>query len=233
MSLTQIDDAIWIAEGEIVDFHGFPYPTRSVVVMLPDGALWVWSPVALTPELQRAIKKLGQPAHLVSPNKIHHLYLQDWQAAWPDARIWGPQTTISKRNDLTFEDALEDTAPADWQNVIDQAWFRGSAFMDEIVFYHIPSRTAILADLSENFDPKFLAAHWPGWKSKVARLWGIVEGKGYAPLEWRWSFLSRGPLRAAKQKVLNWKPDKVVMAHGTWQSSDGLRFLERAFRWMG
>ncbi|MGJ8628161.1 MAG: DUF4336 domain-containing protein [Sulfitobacter sp.] len=232
MSLTQIGEAIWIAEGEIVDFHGFAYPTRCVLVKLPDGALWVWSPVALTPALQKAVEILGKPAHLVSPNKIHHLYLQDWKARWPDARIWGPQTTISKRNDLSFEDALEDNTPHDWQGVFDQAWFRGSFFMDEIVFFHAPSRTVILADLSENFSDGFLAAHWSAWKRAGARVWGIVEGKGYAPLEWRWSFLSRGPLRAAKRKVLGWNPEKVVMAHGVWQPSGGLAYLERAFRWM-
>mgnify|MGYP001340098792 CR=1 FL=1 len=41
MPLEQIDENIWLAEGEIVSFHGFPYPTRAIIIRLPDGALWV------------------------------------------------------------------------------------------------------------------------------------------------------------------------------------------------
>lgn len=33
----QVDTDIWLAEGETVDFYGFPYPTRSVIVRLPEG----------------------------------------------------------------------------------------------------------------------------------------------------------------------------------------------------
>lgn len=231
--LLKLADDIWIAEGEIVDFYGFPYPTRSVVVRLPDGGLWVWSPIALSAGLKAEIEELGTPAHLVSPNKIHHLYLQDWKAAYPEAQMWGPQSTISKRTDLAFEAPLEDHPPEAWQGVFDQAWFRGSKFLDEIIFFHRGSGTAIIADMSENFSDEFLHQHWSGWKRWIAHVWGIVEGKGYAPLEVRWSFLSRGPLRAARDKVLGWPPRRVIMAHGKWQDSDGRNYLAKAFEWIG
>ena len=45
--LEKLDDALWVAEGDIVSFFGFPYPTRSVVVRLDAGRLWVWSPIRL------------------------------------------------------------------------------------------------------------------------------------------------------------------------------------------
>ena len=77
--------------------------------------------------------------------------------------------------------------PDAWALEIDQAWFRGSLFLDEIVFFHRPSRTAILADMSENFSDAFLKRHWAGWMRPIAHVWGIVKGKGYAPLEWRLS----------------------------------------------
>ncbi|TNE41964.1 MAG: DUF4336 domain-containing protein, partial [Alphaproteobacteria bacterium] len=95
--LQEIGEDIWIAEGEIVNFFGFPYPTRAVLVRLDDGGLWVWSPVALSEELRAEIARIGPPRHLVSPNKIHHLYLKDWKAAYPEALLWGPQSTIDKR----------------------------------------------------------------------------------------------------------------------------------------
>ena len=231
--LEQINTDIWVVEGKIVDFHGFPYPTRAVIVRLEGDALWVWSPIRLTPELQGAVDALGRVAHLVSPNKIHHLYLKDWLRAYPQAALWGPQSTIDKHKDLSFGEALGDTPPSDWGASIEQFWFRGSLAMDEIVFFHRPSRTAILADLSENFSEAFLRGHWSWWQRGIAAVWGITEGKGLAPLEWRWSFWRRHHARVARDRLLTCDPEKVIMAHGEWQRSNGRAFLERSLAWLG
>lgn len=230
--MEKLADDIWVAEGDIVDFHGFPYPTRCVVVRLGSGDLWCWSPIALTPELKSAIDRIGRPRHLVSPNKIHHLYLQDWKDAWPDAKLWGPASTIKKRSDLVFEAPLENEAPAAWEGAIGQIWFNGSVAMDEIVFFHRSSQTAILCDLSENFSEAFIRQHWKGWKRWIAKPWGIMEGKGYAPLKWRLSFFRRKATRAARDQMLAWNPRRVIMAHGEIQRENGQLFLERAFAWL-
>lgn len=80
--LEKIHDALWLAEGEIVSWYGFPYPTRSVVACLKSGGLWVWSPIKLVPDLRAELDRLGPVRHLVSPNKFHQLYLQDWNAGY-------------------------------------------------------------------------------------------------------------------------------------------------------
>ena len=232
MALETIDENIWLAEGPVVDFYGFAYPTRTVIVRLEGGALWVWSPIELTPDLKKDIDVLGDVSHLVSPNKIHHLFLQDWGTAYPNALLWGLQSTIKKRRDLRFQTPLEDAPPAAWAGQIDQAWFQGSPLMDEVVFFHRTSRTAILADLSENFSEDFLAHHWSWWQRPIARSWKIVVGYGYAPLEWRLSFFNRSKARAALRKLLGWDPQRVIMAHGEWQRDNGRAYLERAFAWL-
>jgi len=231
--LERIADDIWLLEGGLVDFYGFAYPTRSVVVRLPSDRLWIWSPVQLTPSLSEAIDRLGTPRHLISPNKIHHLFLADWRAAYPDALLWGPKSTIDKRPDLHFQEPLGDRPPPEWEEAFDQAWFQGSRFMDEIVFFHRASRTVILADLSENFSDDFLRTNWRAWQRWIAYAWGIVEGRGYAPLEWRLSFFDRRAARSARDRVLAWNAERVVMAHGEWQPSNGRRYLEKALSWMG
>ena len=230
--LQQIGTDIWIAEGDCVSFYGFPYPTRSVVVRLASGEIWLWSPIAYDPELAREIDRLGAVRHLVSPNKIHHLFLQDWQQHYPEALMWGPQSTTDKRSDLAFAGALADEAPAAWGGDIEQIWVRGSPALDEVTFFHKASRTLILADLSENFSESFLKAHWSAWKRVIARLWKIVEGKGYAPLEWRLSFFDRSYIRRAKARWLELDPANVVMAHGTWQAGNGRAYVARAFAWV-
>ncbi|MDE1920536.1 MAG: DUF4336 domain-containing protein [Candidatus Omnitrophica bacterium] len=231
--LEKIDDALWLAEGEIVSFYGFPYPTRSVIVRLSGGDLWVWSPVKLTDELRGQIEGLGRVAHLVSPNKLHHLYLKSWKAAYPDAKLWGPQSTIRRHSGLEFCPALNDTTPCPWQPDIDQAWFRGSFFMDEVVFFHRSSATVIIADLIEAFSESFLLKHWKWWQRPLATLDGIVLKKHQAPLEWRLSFLDRSPARAARARILSWSCKRVIMAHGQWQRSDGHAFLRSSFDWLG
>ncbi|MEZ5997625.1 MAG: DUF4336 domain-containing protein [Hyphomonas sp.] len=232
MTLEDVDTDIWIAEGGVVDFYGFPYPTRSVIVRLPDGALWVWSPIALTDALKAEVTALGRVAHLVSPNKIHHLFLPDWHAAWPEAKLWGPASTLRKRKDLPFQPALADTPPADWQGMFEQALFRGSPLFEEVVFAHLPSSTAIFADLSENFSDEFLHNHWKPWQAGIAKVWGIVVGKGYAPLELRLSWLNRAPARRALARILATHPRRVVMAHGDWIRRDGEAYLGKAFGWL-
>lgn len=230
--LVQLDAGVWLAEGDIVDFYGFPCSTRMVIAQLPNGGLWVWSPVRLNDDLREAVAALGTPTHLVSPNRLHHLYLEDWKAAWPSAKLWGPASTIKKRGDLSFEAPLEHEPPTDWEGELDQAWFHGSLLFDEVVFFHKPSRTVIFADLTVNFSQDFLEAHWSWWKRIIARLWGIVEGYGYAPLEFRLTWFNRKPAGQAMKKVLAWQPDRVLMAHGELVDEAPETFLKSAFAWL-
>jgi hypothetical protein len=230
--LEQAHDALWIAEGQIVSFFGAAYPTRSAIVRLKTGDLWVWSPVKLTADLRAEVDRLGPVRHLVSPNKLHHLYLSEWNAAFPEAQLWGPRSTIRKRPDLKFREALQDEPPPEWLPDIDQAWFRGSFAMDEIVFLHRPSATAIVADLIQTFSDAFLRKHW-GWYGFLARLDGLTEDQASPPREWRWSFIDRAPARRARDKVLGWACRNLIVAHGENPGPIDRAYLAKSFRWLG
>lgn len=231
--LQPVADRLWLAEGAIVDFYGFPYPTRMVIELLESSALWVWSPVKLSAELRAEVDELGRVVHLVSPNKLHHLYLADWKQAYPDATLWGPASTIRRHADLSFAPPLHDTPPREWGPDLDQTWFCGSFAMDEIVFFHRPSRAAIFADLIEAFTDTFLDEHWNWWQKPLARLDGITAARPHAPLEWRLSFTNRAAARAARAKVLSWSPERVIMAHGDWCRTGGRAYVEHALSWLG
>ncbi len=104
--------------------------------------------------------------------------------------------TIARSNlleGLAFTGALADVPPSDWRPDIDQAWFRGSFMMDEVVFFHRPSRTPIVADLIQAFDDAFLRRQWSWWRYPMARLGGIVAANPGAPSDWRLSFLNPTP----------------------------------------
>jgi hypothetical protein len=230
--LEQLGADLWMADGGNVSFFGFDYPTRMVVVRLEDGGLWLWSPIELGPEIEGEVRALGPVRHLVSPNKLHHLFLPAWRAKFPGAKLWGTASTIGRFKDLGFSGTLTDRPPSDWAGQIDQYHFTNSPFLDEMTFFHRTSRTAIIADLSQPFSERFLMQHWPLWLRWVARRIRMVEGWGYPPIEIGMTFLHRDAARAKVRALIAEDPERVVVAHGEIVRSGGTAFLCRAFSWV-
>jgi hypothetical protein len=230
--LESLGPGIWVADGGIVSFFGFDYPTRMAVVRLDDGGLWLWSPVEPSPELEAEVRALGPIKHLVSPNKLHHLFLGKWHADFPEARLWGTASTVARFPDLGFLGELDDDAPPDWAGQIDQFHFANSPFLDEMMFFHRESRTAIIADLSQPFSESFLDRHWPRWLRWIAKRARMVAGWGYPPIEVRFSFRHRDAARAKLRTLIAQQPERVVVAHGEIARTDGIAFLRRAFAWL-
>lgn len=231
-TLEKLGPDLWIADGGTVSFFGFDYPTRMAIVRLDDGGLWVWSPIALDATVEAEVRALGPVRHLVSPNKLHHLFLADWSARFPGAKLWGTASTIKRFPKLPFAGALDDRPPPQWAGQIDQFHFTNSLFLDEMAFFHRRSRTAIIADLSQPFSKRFMEEHWPGWLRWLAPRIGMVEGKGFGPIEVRSTFLRRAEGRAKMLRLVDERPERVVVAHGEVARTDGAAFLRRAFSWL-
>jgi hypothetical protein len=226
--LREFAPSLYIAEGPTVSFYGFPYPTRMAVARLVDGSAWVWSPVALTDALAGAVEAIGPVAHIVSPNKIHHLFLGEWAARWPDARLYAPPGLAGRRPDLRFHAELGDAPDPAWAQDIDQVIFHGSFAMEEVAFFHRASCTAIVGDLVQRH-PR---AKMTGWRGLLMRLDGLVGENGSTPREWRASFLRRGPARAARDTLLGWRPERLIIAHGACATSNATAIIENALRWI-
>ena len=145
--LVPFGEDLYFADGPAVSFFGFPYPTRMAVARLSSGNTWVWSPIALTEKLIRAVEAIGPVRYIVSPNKLHHLALSQWRHRWPEARIYAPPGLARRRQKLALDAELGDAPDPQWAADIDQVIFRGSFAMEEVVFFHRRSRTAIFGDL--------------------------------------------------------------------------------------
>jgi hypothetical protein len=226
--LEEFAPSLYVADGPEVPFFGFPYPTRMAVARLADGSAWVWSPIALTAELERDVEAIGPVRNLVSPNKIHHLFLGAWTQRWPDARLHEPPGLARRRTDLRFDAELGNEPDPAWAADIDQVVFRGSFALEEVVFFHRASRTAILGDLVQRHDP----ARMTGWKGLLMRLDGLVGDSGSTPREWRASFLRRRAARAARDRLLVWEPERLLIAHGACAQHDASAILSRALAWI-
>ncbi len=226
--LVEFGPGIWIGEGPVVSFHGFAYPTRMAVIRLQDGSLFVWSPIALSSDLRREVDALGTVCHLVSPNLLHHLFLSEWKATYPHARIYASPGLRRRMKLLPFDGDLGETPDPAWAMDIDQVIMRGSFFLTEVVFFHRASSTAIFADLIQNFPRDW----FKGWRSLLARLGGIVAPNPSAPSDLRTSFLNRKAARASLRQILAWPIERVVIAHGDPVTSGGAAFVRAAFKWL-
>ena len=231
-SLEQLGPELWVADGGIVSFFGFDYPTRMAVVRLDDGGLWVWSPIEPSAALIDHLRTLGPVRHLVSPNKLHHLFLAAWKAEFPEAKLWATAQTVARFPQLHFSGTLTDVEPPAWAGQIDQYDFANSRFLEEVIFFHRKSRTAIIGDLSQPFSESFLKAHWPCWLRWIAKRVGMVEGRGFAPIEVRSTFRHRDSARAKMRALIDEDPERVVVAHGEIVRSGGGGYLRRAFSWL-
>ncbi len=226
---------VWIVDGpEIRMDYGpitMPFPTRSTVVRLSDGRLWVHSPTQLTEPLALAIEALGPVAFLIAPNSIHWWWVNEWKARWPDALCFAaPRVRHNSRDRFTAWDRdLGDAPEPEWAAEIDQTLAPGDV-IDEAVFFHRASRTLILTDLIENFEPDRVCGRWR-WLMKVS---GCADPNGSAPYDMRLSFWRhRRRLREVVRKMLAWDPERVILAHGRWYQTNGAAEVRRAFGWVG
>jgi hypothetical protein len=220
---------VWIFDGPPVSFFGFAYPTRMTVIALSGGRLWVHSPIHLDKDLRVRIDELGKVAYLVSPNKLHYLFLSEWKEAYPHAEIYASPGLRRRRKRVSFDHDLADAPPSEWAGEIDQVIVHGSWAMGEVEFFHCASKSLILTDLIQKLDPTKYG--------RVARLLmkadNLCAPDGQAPREWRWTFFgNRNKVRHAVHKMLDWNPDRVVIAHGEWCRSNGNEFLRDGFRWV-
>jgi hypothetical protein len=226
--LREFGQSLYIAEGPTVSFYGFPYPTRMAVVRLSDGSAWVWSPVALSDDLVDSVESIGPVRFIVSPNKIHHLFLSEWASRWPDARLYAPPGLAKKKPELKFYAELGDTADPAWAADIDQVIFHGSVAMKEVVFFHRQSRCAIVCDLIQRHGE----AGMTGWKGWLMRLDSLVGEHGSTPREWRASFVGRRAARSARAKLLSWNPERLLIAHGECAQTRASEIIADSLSWM-
>ena len=158
MTLAVLAPNLWELNAPL-SVLGMALGHRMTVARLPDGGLWVHSPVAHSPALAAELARLGPVANIVAPNAIHDTYLEGWFAAFPTARFHGARGFAKFRPDLKFTDALGDTPDAAWAATFDQHMIRGMPRLNEVAFLHRASHTLILTDsathrLAENTEDR-------------------------------------------------------------------------------
>jgi glycosyltransferase involved in cell wall biosynthesis len=236
-TLKPVDDNIWIVDGPLVHMQMYgvrlPFSTRMTVIRLANGDLFLHSPTELVDSLKAEIDAIGRVRHLISPNKIHYTFIAQWGDAYPDAIRWASpgvrERAASQNIEVEFDRDLGDEPDPAWADEIDQVVFRGSRFMDEIEFFHKPSRTLILTDIIENFELERVSRKY----AFLLRMAGNVDPDGKTPVDLRMTFWGhKDQAREAYARMLAWEPERIILAHGRWYPENGVEELKRAFRWL-
>jgi hypothetical protein len=229
MTLNKVSENIWIIDGNAVPFFGFPYTTRMTVIRLSSGDLWIHSPLKISNKLVDDILELGEVKYLISPNKLHHLFLAGWMERFPNAICYASPGLAKKRNDLMFSKELGMLPEDEWSKEIDQTIFKGSFVMEEVIFFHRSSKTLVLTDLIENFKPESFNL----WQRVLAKFTGILSPHGKTPVDWRLSFaFGKNEAKKSLSIMMAWKPENIVISHGECIFGNGLEFLKKSFLWV-
>lgn len=223
--LTPIAPDVWGAEDDLFMPGGLHFPVRMTVVRLPDGGLWLHSPVPIDDALAAELDALGPVRHIVAPNVLHHLYFGDAARRYPEAITWGAPGLAAKRDDLTFARTLGEAQPP-WGDAIDSVFVDGIPFCNETVFLHRPSGTLLVTDLFFNIQrPANLRSRIFFW------MMGLLRRPKQSPVL-RLQTKDKAGAAAACRRILGWSFERAVPAHGPVIGADAHRVVSAALEGM-
>jgi hypothetical protein len=222
--MTPFADGVWL-DSEPIRILGMKLGATMTVLRLRDGSLLLHSPVKMTPARRAAVEALGPVAHLYSPNTYHHLWLGDWAAAFPSARLHAPPGLAKKRPDLRIDRTHDAPEPA-FADGIDEVRIGGSRLEESVLFYR-PARTLVVADLVQNVGRP---EHW--WAALYSRMNGFYDRVALSrALRWFW-FGDKAAGRRSLDEVLALPFDRIVVGHGAPVTEGAREALAAAYAWL-
>jgi Domain of unknown function (DUF4336) len=223
--LRQVDKDLWVVDLPLV-MGPVHLGTRSVIVRLPDGAVWMYTPGDFDAATLREIEALGPVRYLVAPSKLHHLFLAAAQQRWPEAKLYAVPGVEEKQPGIRIDAKLSDAVPDAWQGIFEQIPVGGAPGLNEVVFLHKPTRTLIVADIAFNVCE---SSHW------FTRLFmRINDGYGrFGPTRIiRMMFKDRKAAQPGIDRILKLDFDRVIVGHGANVETGGREAMRAAFMFL-
>lgn len=216
---------LWVIDHPL-RVGGLRLGTRTTVVRLANGALWMHSPGPLQPELTAQLTALGPVQALVAPNAMHHLYLTQNVEAFPQAAVYiSPALPAKIKGAFTYK-ILSDEPPTLWRDDLVQHLVGGMPKLQELVFLHRASRTLILTDLAFNIQ------HSDSW---FTRLFMRVNGayRHFGPSRiFRTLVKDRAALRSSLNRMQEWDFDRIIVTHGDVLETGGKSIIQTQYAWV-
>ena len=208
-------------------FFGTWFPHVMTLVRLEGGDLLLHSPCRPSDELIAEIAQIGNVSDIVAPNWFHDLYLGAYRKLYPRATFWAP-ALLRRQHPSLVDRVLNASARPPWFDEMPHVTLSGLLTLKESLFYHRASQTLIVADLLMNASA---APDSPLFTKLGYRFLGLDGSlKVFAILRW-FGLADRPALRAATRQILDWNPERCIVAHGTPIRAGAASPLRDAFRW--
>jgi hypothetical protein len=202
--LRELAPGLWDVE-QVRRVAGANQRLRMTVIRLSGGGLWLYSPVEIDDQLAQQLAAAGEVAHVVAPNRYHHLVAGAAKRRYSAATLWAVPGLPEKRGDLRFDRVLGSDLP--WSGDLDTLVLTSVPKFNESLFFHRSSRTLICADFFFN-----IRAEQSFMTRLVYRLLGVYR----RPAQSRFfrKCIDRRACRPQLEAILAWDIQRICMAHG-------------------
>ncbi|KAF2232665.1 hypothetical protein EV356DRAFT_525048 [Viridothelium virens] len=222
---------------------------RGTIVRLSSGALAVFSPVALTPEVKETVRGMGEVKYIAAPDLEHHIFLGPWHDEYPSAKVIGPEGLAEKRAKQKNENvpfSVIFSSKDKEANKVDPEFDADfdHEYVDahpnkELVFNFRPDKTLIEADLLFNLPAtEQYSRHGESPTSGVLTQFfnSINNTRGNAIWQKRliwyaFSASNRTSFNASIAKINKWDFNRIIPCHGDVIETDGRGIFQKVMEW--
>lgn len=224
---------------------------RATIIKLQTGAIAVFSPVALTDDVQSKIQSMGNNVKYISAMDIeHHIFVTPWANAYPQAEVIGMEGLPEKREKdpatkgIKFSHVFTQSNKKDmriseeFDNEFEYEYMHSHS-NQELVYYHKPSKTMIQADFIFN-----LPAHEQYSKSAESATSGIITKLANSLMNTRndiiwqrrfvWYFAGskdRAGFSESVNRMKQWDLQRIIPSHGDVIESGAQGIFDKITEW--
>lgn len=199
---------------------------RMTVIRIGEDLL-LHSPVPVDDALAEELDGLGRVRWLVAPCDLHHLFIPEVKARYPDALVVAAPT-VGKRNDeLEIDLSLPDEAPLEWSEDVGLLFIEGMPRLNETAFFHRPSGTLIFTDFL--FNQPLKSVDW--YTGMFLRIAGAYGGPRQTSLL-RSMVRDRFEVRKCRDRLLAWDFARISVCHGDVIEDGAKDALSKATAWL-
>lgn len=198
-------------------------PVRSVLLRLKSGRVLISPGSGLTAD---QLSTVGPVTDIVAPNLLHCAGIAGAFAVFPSARLWGAPGVLEAKPEIPWTGIVSDqTWP--YSAEIEVKILKGLPSFNEMVFYHLESKTLIVTDLVFNL------VNAKGWGARIILgLFGTYRRFAISRL-FMTVVKDRVAFESSLREILNWPFENIVMAHGEAVIGNGRELFLSALKERG
>ncbi len=227
--LTQLAEGLWVVSHPF-RIMGLALGTRSTIVRLEDGGLVLISPGPLETEVAPEISALGPVRAIVAPNLLHHLYLEPASNSHPEAKVLvapGLKDKLARmQREIRVDQEIGDGRIGLLGDTLEHHVVGGCPSVNEVAFFHRPSRTLVLTDLTFNL------ARPEHWYTRLFMRFNGGWGRLVSTRMFRTTIKDPDAFRRSIDVLLAWDFDRVIVTHGEVLEQGGHAAMKEAFAWL-